>query len=510
MPGCGTTNPALSFPGINRTVNSRLKEQRPEHAAVPRWNAYRTNGYIAAAELREQIGGARHEQRRKEDAAALIAAGPLSLAACLSFSLEHNDSIQVMRADMRKVAGESIVVQSRFLPHLSYVLALDRTAEHGVAQTNSIHQYLKLSQTLLEFGKENSESVALRESEREALFDYEDQVRSILSDVRQTFYTITLRQEQLEKRSRLLNEFRSKYENMRKLEEARQVLEVDVLTARLNVLNEEARINSLERIIFREKTDLIHLMGLPADINDMAIAGRPAPLDMTLDQCVDEAVGRSPTIIRYRASLLEQERRMTEVWWEYGADLRVRAGWQDERSAAGLELNSDSGKYDLSMFGEAHETTFDGYMQLDSLLGEEEPGWFADLSMELPIFRGFETAGAYRKQRAEVDRARYELRDALISLESDVRKAYQSVLEKRKEVEILRETVEISRKRLNVQERLKELGKITDNELETFRTRFFSDQDNYFSGQISLVAAEESLRYYMRCFEPFDHEITEP
>ena len=94
-----------------------------------------------------------------------------------------------MRADMRKVAGESIVVQSRFLPHLSYVLALDTTTAQGTAETNSIHQYLKLSQTLMEFGKENSDSVTLRESERQALFDYEDQVRTILSDVRQTFYT---------------------------------------------------------------------------------------------------------------------------------------------------------------------------------------------------------------------------------------------------------------------------------------------------------------------------------
>ncbi len=510
LPGCGTTVQPLSFRGINRTVNSRLQEQRPEYASVPRWDAYRTNRYVAAAQLREQIGSSRQEQRRSEDAAALTAGGPLDLPACLSFSLEHNDTIQMVRADMRKVAGESIVVQSRFLPHLSYVLALDTTTAQGTAETNSIHQYLKLSQTLMEFGKENSDSVTLRESERQALFDYEDQVRTILSDVRQTFYTITLRQEQLEKRSRLLDEFMARYDNMRKLEDARIVLEVDVLTARLNVLNEEARINSLERIIFREKTDLIHLMGLPADINGIAIAGKPGPLNMTLVKCVDEAVGRSPTIVRYRASLLEKERQMAEVWWEYGADMQVRTGWQDERSAAGLELNSNSGKYDLSMFGEAHDTAFDGNMQMDSLLGEEESGWFADLAIELPLFRGFEATGAYRKQRADVDRARYELRDALTSLESDVRKSYQSVLEKRKEVDILRETVDISRKRLNVQERLKELGKITDNELETFRTRFFSDQDNYFSGQISLVAAEESLRYYMRYFEPFISEANDP
>ncbi len=53
-----------------------------------------------------------------------------------------------------------------------------------------------------------------------------------------------------------------------------------------------------------------------------------------------------------------------------------------------------------------------------------------------------------------------------------------------------------------MQERLKELGKITDNELETFRERFFADQDNYFEKQIDLVEAQERLRLAMRYFEP--------
>ena len=53
-----------------------------------------------------------------------------------------------------------------------------------------------------------------------------------------------------------------------------------------------------------------------------------------------------------------------------------------------------------------------------------------------------------------------------------------------------------------VKERLKELGKISDNELETFRQRFFSDQDSYFEQQIRLIDAQERLRLAMRYFEP--------
>ena len=78
--------------------------------------------------------------------------------------------------------------------------------------------------------------------------------------------------------------------------------------------------------------------------------------------------------------------------------------------------------------------------------------------------------------------------------------------EETRETDILRETVRISKERLRVQDRMKELGKITDNELETFRERFFSDQDEYFEQQIRLIEAQERLRLEMRFFEPMPEE----
>ena len=75
--------------------------------------------------------------------------------------------------------------------------------------------------------------------------------------------------------------------------------------------------------------------------------------------------------------------------------------------------------------------------------------------------------------------------------------------EEERAAEILRETVEISKKRLQINERLKELGQISDDALETFRNRFFSDQDRYFEKQLNLIEARERLRTAMRYFEPF-------
>ena len=59
----------------------------------------------------------------------------------------------------------------------------------------------------------------------------------------------------------------------------------------------------------------------------------------------------------------------------------------------------------------------------------------------------------------------------------------------------------ISKERLRLQEVLKDNSMISANQLETFRERFFSDQDGYFEQQIRLIESQEELRREMRYFE---------
>ena len=49
---------------------------------------------------------------------------------------------------------------------------------------------------------------------------------------------------------------------------------------------------------------------------------------------------------------------------------------------------------------------------------------------------------------------------------------------------------------------LKEIGKISDNELETFRNQFFADQNAYYDKEIALVVAQEALRSAICWFDP--------
>lgn len=545
-----------------QTINKRLSEERQTMSGQERWDSLRRDEYQHDAHIEQDPERMALERRRRQLMDDLLTAGPLNLTDCMVMALEFNDRICERRAQIQQVRGEEIVARSRWLPQLVYVLdqqgikrrrvrievepeevrlpalpdrspkslpspvpapkALSLVDENitsliaGAQQETrykyqdmpwrwSTDQALLYTQTLLEFGKDNPADVAVRESGRQALFAYEDTVRSVLADVRLTFFTILLRQRQLSERYKLLEGFQQRYEQVRRLEETRRVVEIDVLTARLNVLNEQSRINALEQEILRLKIDLARLAGFPPGILDYELHGEPEDFRLDAESAVNIAIRRSTRIAEARAAVWEQERVAREVLYEYAPELSVRAGWKDDMTSAGLDLSTNNHTYGISSFAERQldGAPARGFQTPNRLLGTDEEGWFAGAFAEWTLFDGLKRHGRFVQEKARLDQAVHRLRDTVYSVENDVRKAYQNLQERLRDLAIQRETVQISWERLRVNERLKELGQISESDLETFRTQFFRDQDNFFRQQISVVEAQEALRSQMRYFEPF-------
>jgi outer membrane protein TolC len=507
----GAVEKAIGTDRVLDRIDERIRDERRDAAGVDRWAQLAGTQYQDDAAIDRLRGRPDIERRRGEQAARMAAAGPLRLEACLSFALEFNDELQAARAVLKARAGEAVMLRSRFLPKLAYTVDNELTKENEDDDGNSIDDashsfdhFLRLDQTIAEFGRQNSEEVTLRASARAALFAYEDAVRSTLSTARRRFFTILLRRQQVAERQKLLAEFQQRYEKMHRLERARRVLEVDVLTARLNVLNEEARINSLEREILREKIDLLRAIGFPVRMTDVRLDGSLEQFGMDLEAAVAMGLRRSTSVAQARAQVAEQLQVVREVGLRYGADLSANAGVKCGTTAAGVAFDTAEGLYSLGAFAEQHfQDEVAAWSTGNSTLNAQNPGWSADVRLKVPLFDGQKRRGAYLKERALLLQSAHELRSAVDAGEAAIRKAYYTMIERRKELEILEETVAISKERLRVKERQKELvGGISDNELETFRNRFFTDQDSFFRGQISLMAAQESLRFAMRYFEP--------
>lgn len=244
---------------VQRVAEENLNRQRESKTGPERWGDYKTDAYQTPDTIVRSRAQMDHERDREVMAGKLIAAGPLYLEVCLAYALEFNDRVQAKRASIRAVGGDELIVRSRFLPRFFYDLKQKNMQHKAVPpeftqtlggpvsyapqedQTQRTDNYVRYSQTLLEFGKDNPRDVALRDLQRKVLFEYEDVVRDVLSQVRVKFFTILLRQQQLASRTEFLAEFQKQYRRIKgKYEATRQVVEVDVLTARLNVLNEES------------------------------------------------------------------------------------------------------------------------------------------------------------------------------------------------------------------------------------------------------------------------------
>ena len=487
---------------VQSAVEDKLREQRRGATGDERWASFRENAYQDDEDLDGLRGALSDERIRAAEAGRVIESGPVTIEQCLAFSLEFNDRIQSRRAAIRAVGGEELIARSRFLPSIRYTV--DHLDAEQTGGTNRTVQAIRLEQVLFEFGKDSVVDVVLREAQRAALFAYEDTVRDVLSEVRRRFYTVLLRRLQIEQRETLLEEFRQRHQEMQSLLETRRVPEVDVLTARLNMLNEEARINALEKERIRQKIELAHALGFPVALYGVPFHGRIERAVLDVENAVEISLRRSATVAQARAAVEEQERVARQVRAEYLPDLALRAGWQGRDNVGGFEVGGTNGFYRISAVGEAGLDVPEegwGSNRVDVAVGEED-GFFAALSLELPIFEGWARAGRTRREQATLDRRRHELRNTVEQVEVSVRTAYQTILEEGKELELREETVRISRERLRTQDRLKELGKISADQLETFRNRFFDDQDAYFDQQIRLIEVQEALRAVMRYFEP--------
>ena len=437
----------------------------------------------------------------------------LGLEECLLLAFANNDEIKQARQEMFAVGGTALIARSRFLPAAEVIGQYEHFRNFGSTDPHEDASGVRaeIRQRILEYGKDNPTDIALRSDQRDALFGYEDTVASVLSETRRAFFFVGLKDEQIATREKLLQEFKKQHEIKKERMAADNLsVKVDVLTARLNVLNEETRINPLTRQQFNRKVELLRLIGLPVrtDLVRFETGEDDFGLsDFDGDWATDVALAKSTEVALARAQVAEQERALAQLRYEYVPDMRLTTGYQDEDGRVGADLSNSSDTWALDLVGQPQAFDEGGTLGLfgDGIsLSGPEPGWFAGLQVRIPLFEGNSRKGRRIREEAKLESLRAALGDAKAIVEIRVRQSYQLLVEQKYRVELEQERVGIAKERFRIKEQLKEIGKITDDELETFRTQFFNSQDSLFREQESLIEGQEDLRVAMRYFEPVE------
>jgi len=438
----------------------------------------------------------------------------LSMSECLQLAFANSNEIKQARERILAVGGSKYITNSRFLPTIELIDQYEHLRNFGSDNnTDDAHTIsARLTQRILEYGKDNPFDVSLRAEQRDALFNYEDMVAAVFSQVRRAFFFIRLKEQQIAARQELLGQFERQYQiKQQRMEAGNLSVRIEVLTANLNVLNEKSRINTLERQKFNRKMDLLRLTGLPVGADAVEFQGQMDNFgleDFDPDGMIRLALAQSSEVALAEAVVAEQGRVLDQLPYEYVPDLRFRTGYQDENGTMGADLLNQDDTWGLDVFGQPKvpgqkqsRTQSLGVFGDEMSLGGPDPGWFTGLQLRIPITEGGARKGRQIQAKATLNGFKASLEDQKDRIELRVRQSYKFLAEQKYQVDLAQESVNIENQRFLIQIELRDVGKITDNELETFRGLFFAAQDRLFSEQERMIERQEDLRLAIRYFK---------
>ncbi len=483
-----------------KQVEQRLTEESTTRATEPNSLAFRRAiGEVPARQVSPRKPGEKYV---------------LTLAECLRLAFANSNEVKQAREQIIAVGGSKIIANSRFLPSIELINQYEHVNdfESGLGSEDSYIFAAKITQRLLEYGKDNPIDVTLREQQRDALFLYENQVAFVFSQVRRAFFSIKLKEQQIATRQELLEQFEKQYQvKQQRLEAGNLSVKIEVLTARLNVLNEQSRINQLERQKFNRTTELLRLVGLPVGADQIELVGGKdefglGPFDM--EQMIRLALAQSSDVALAEAIVAEDQRTLNQLRYEYIPDLRFIGGYQGEDGRVGASVSNENDTWGLDVAGAPRVPSTEsprgqrlGLFGDEVILGGPDPGWFTGLQLRIPVFEGYARKGRQIEARAFLNAVKAALADQKDRVELRVRQSYTVLTEQKFQVELSQEQVGIERERFQIEEELRNVGRITDDQLETFRRTFFEVQDELFTRQETLIERQEDLRLAIRYFK---------
>jgi len=438
----------------------------------------------------------------------------LTLDECLQLAFANSNEIKQAREQILAVEGSKYITNSRFLPSIELINQYEHFRNfESDNDTDDAHTIsAKITQRILEYGKDNPLDVSLREEQRDALFNYENSVAIVFSQVRRAFFFIRLKEQQIATRQELLKQFEKQYEiKQQRMEAGNLSVKIEVLTAYSNVLNEKSAINGLERERFNRKMDLLRLIGLPVGADKVEFDGQMDSFGLDYfdtDGMIRLALAQSSEVALAEAIVAEQQRVLDQLRYEYAPDLRLRAGYQDENGRIGADLLNEDDTWGLDVFGQPKapgskedRTRNLGLFGNEVTLSGPDPGWFAGLQLRIPVWEGGSRKGKQIKYKAELNSFKAALEDKKDRIELSVRQYYKLLTEQKFQVELAQENVNIEEQRFSINTELRDVGKITDDALETFRGLFFAAQDKLFRQQEIMIESQENLRLAIRYFK---------
>ncbi len=435
----------------------------------------------------------------------------LTLEECIRVALRQSKDILRSRETLAELRGKAMVDRSDRLPHVSVegdYSNWEDGSEDADGENGEGIMELKVRQEVLRFGATERSTFEVRRALRKETFAHRKTLLDVFYEVRRTFFSYLLTQDEIAQRRELLKEFERKHERMQERYDAGKVILVEVEEAELEVLDERLRISNLKRKLRTQKMDLLSKMGILErtpprkvqvigrieDIEDLDVSSEDS-----LETMVAEAFRRRIELAQLEADVKEQRKEVREVAWHWFPDLSAKASYQYRETDVSLDLTKGEEKMWTTDLSATHPL-----VRRNLPAPEDDGDWEVQLGLKFPIFEGLNSFGVLKQERAKLRRLVYDLEKKRNEIELEVADAFYSLRGAKEQLEIKRRSAQIKKTRLEVIEAKIELpieSYLTYDDILRQRQNFVAAQKAYFDERFNHVMTGEALRKAMGSME---------
>ena len=346
----------------------------------------------------------------------------------LNLALQNNFRIKAAQAGIEGKIGQLIVAKASLYPIITASARVSGSNQDpfGTTSTKTDNDYvgdwgtrILISQNIFS-GFANRNRIAAAKLEQEAeYFQYQATVNSVLFDLKNQFYTILLREIEIETKKETVKQLETELERQKNLFEAGRSTKFSILRIQVNIANEKSDLLSLNQDLLTSHARLSDILGLswgiaPNHEPNFKIKGELSipPFSLDLPAILQMAKTRRPELQYF--------------------DKTAKAS--DHKAKA--ERASNIPRIDL-------------YAQGDERNNTDKPAFFdhrAELSAGIVgtwnLFDGFLGKGRALQQEANRDANLARKMDETLRIESEVRTAYGQLQEARRVIETQKENVE--------------------------------------------------------------------
>jgi outer membrane protein TolC len=442
---------------------------------------------------------------------ATVDSSSLTLERCFALALSYNTSLRNAVHEIEITDGEATIARSRLLPQINLLgydtingYGNDKTPLGDIDPLKGQRLDLTLQQRLIEFGPTSDAEYARLRRRLEAMYAKEDKVVEVFSDIRGTYFTLRIIDDQLVQHDSLLALFQNKLAEKQSRQESGVGHKTETLAARLTCLDEQERILDLKTRKLEQLVHLKTLLGLDRIPDSVAWASQQQMLSIGADSCVKIAMENSTDLSNAREEVAFAKRKLIEWGWSFAPQVGLSAAVVQGTTSAGLELgaNRDNAAHQWALDAFGKEQLYSHSDDASaSVSSGPELRYTARLVVDLPVFTGLQRKGEFVETGARYNQARTSLIARTRELEQKVRVAMYQYERSLKQLQIQHERIDIDRERYDLAETQYSLGRIDEDAYDNFRVKLFQSQDSYFNQQFRVLETEEALRAAIRKFD---------